>query len=743
MRFSRSSALLGLIAFNLTATVFLGVIAHGTGLHARYVANPEWKDAPRLDTVDQWLNARQLDRRAAALGVEAFSVEWTGFLFVPTPGLYEIATISDDGSSVYLDDELIVDNGGPHGAERVAGQKWLDRGSHRLRMRYFDAGLARAFDLQWSETRSAPQPIPAHLLSTTRPDPFIASIRQRLPALATALIVLWYVALVWLMVIAVARVAAWLWPDYAATRAPGLRAVLIAAAVLFVAGIWWGLPDLRGWAPDEVTPLDAMVAGEHWFGGGWATMYPPVHYMLVSAWTLPFLVFERLGLLERMDPATYGLIFLAQRLLSVMMSLAIVGVVYCIAREIKGARAGLLAALVLVGTLPLTYYAKVTNADAPYVFWLTLSLLFYVRVLRDSKPIDFCLFAMTGMLAVCTKDQAYGFYILPAACMIILSIWHALRRRPPPPGVPTLRVLMAMGFVTIVTFAIGQNLLFNLRGFQLHLHMITGPRSAEYRMYAATVAGHAQMLGAALVEIALAMSWPLALAGLCATLWAFWRGPRVVRWLFLPAVSYYICLVAVVGYFYDRFFLGISVILAIVTGAFLAEWTMTAARRAIVAVALIYGCARAVSLDAMMIRDSRYYTERWMQAHVAPERSVAAVGPPEYLPRYSVIDWTGIPADPTDLAMSRPDYVIVNVLFATRETTGTRHAFYQQLVNGAAGYRRVLHWQTPQPLSVLNVEPRFQGTVEDVFSNLTKINPPIDVYERTELSASGLGHGAR
>ncbi len=566
---------------------------------------------------------------------------------------------------------------------------------------------------------------------------------MRVPALATGLIILWYVALVWLMVAAARRVAVWLWPDSAATGAPGLRAVLLAAAALFLAGIWWGLPDLRGWAPDEVTPLDVMQASEHWFGNGWATMYPPLHYILVSAWTLPFFVFERLGLLQRMDPATYGLIFLAQRLLSVLMSLTIVAVVYGIAREIKGARAGLLAALVLIGTLPLTYYAKLTNADAPYVFWLTLSLLFYVRLLRDSKPIDFCLFAMTGMLAVCTKDQAYGFYILPAACMIILSIWYALRRSTPPPGVPTPRVLMAMGLVAIVTFAIGQNLLFNLGGFQRHLHLITGPRSAEYRMYAATLAGHAQMLGAALVEIALAMSWPLAIAGLCATVWAFWRGPRVVRWLFLPAVSYYICLVAVVGYFYDRFFLGISVILAIVTGAFLAEWTMTAARRAIVAVALIYACARAVSLDAMMIRDSRYYTEQWMQAHVAPERSVAAVGPPEYLPRNTVIYWMGIPAAPIDLARLKPDYVIVNVPFATRETTGTRHEFYRQLVNGTAGYRRVLHWQTPQPLSVLKVEPRFQGTVEDVFSNLTKINPPIEVYERTELSASGLGDGAR
>jgi hypothetical protein len=737
-RSTRALALPGLTALNFLATVILGTTAHGTGLHARYFATPDWSGPQRLDTVDRWLNTRLLEQRGAEIGGgESLSVEWTGFLYVPTSHVYDIATTSDDGSFVYLDDDLIVDNGGEHGALRVAGRKFLERGPHRLRIRYFDAGLARIFDFQWSDTQSALQTIPAHLLSTTRPDPVTASIRLRLPELARVLLVLWYVPILWLTLLAATRVARWLWPADTGASVRALSFVMMGAAALFLVGIWWGVPDYRGWAPDEVTPLDAILAGERWFADGWASMYPPVHYFLLNIWTLPFLLFERLGLLERMDPPIYGLMFLAQRLLSVLMALSIVAIVYGIAREIKGTRAGVLAALVFVGTLPLTYYAKVTNADVPYVFWFTLSMLFYVRVLRHSKPIDFCLFALTGMIAVCTKDQAYGFYVLPAAYMATMTVWYVIRRQSPSPmrGVPTLRVLMAMGLITIVTFAIGQNLPFNLSGFHRHLDMIMGPRSQEYRMYAPTIDGQARLLGAALVEIALAMSWPLAVAALCGTIVALWRGPRAMRWLLLPAASYYICLIAVVGYLYDRFFLGVIVILAIVTGAWLAEWSVTTARRAIVAVAIVYACARAVSLDAMMIRDARYDAEHWLLAQLKPDTSVAAVGLPEYLPRWMVINWMAIPPDLPGLAKLKPDYVIVNVLFATRETTGSRHEFYQQLVNGTAGYRRVLHCRTSLPLSALNYESRFQGTYEDKFSNLTKINPPIEIYERADYQS--------
>jgi len=42
-----------------------------------------------------------------------------GYLNFPTPGDYTIGTYSDDGSLVWINDQLIVDNDGFHGSTDV------------------------------------------------------------------------------------------------------------------------------------------------------------------------------------------------------------------------------------------------------------------------------------------------------------------------------------------------------------------------------------------------------------------------------------------------------------------------------------------------------------------------------------------------------------------------------------------------------------------------------------------------
>jgi hypothetical protein len=55
---------------------------------------------------------------------------------------------------------------------------------------------------------------------------------------------------------------------------------------------------------------------------------------------------------------------------------------------------------------------------------------------------------------------------------------------------------------------------------------------------------------------------------------------------------------------------------------------------------------------------------------------------------------------------------------------------YDSLSSGRAGYERVLQYRTRLPWSPLNWESRFGGAWEDEFSNLTKINPPIEVFRK-------------
>ena len=57
--------------------------------------------------------------------VENFAVRFRGVLAVDTPGRYTFWLLSDDGSKLYIDHTLVIDNDGIHGIMRSKGQKDL------------------------------------------------------------------------------------------------------------------------------------------------------------------------------------------------------------------------------------------------------------------------------------------------------------------------------------------------------------------------------------------------------------------------------------------------------------------------------------------------------------------------------------------------------------------------------------------------------------------------------------------
>ncbi|MBN2055311.1 hypothetical protein JW905_10335 [bacterium] len=65
--------------------------------------------------------------------------EWRGSFDVPITSDYVFSTFSDDGSRLWIDDVLAVDNWSIHGPELVTGGALLEQGRHRLVVRYFNA----------------------------------------------------------------------------------------------------------------------------------------------------------------------------------------------------------------------------------------------------------------------------------------------------------------------------------------------------------------------------------------------------------------------------------------------------------------------------------------------------------------------------------------------------------------------------------------------------------------------------
>jgi len=68
---------------------------------------------------------------------EWFAIDYTGRFWIDSPGKYTFNLLSDDGGWLYIDDQLIIDNGGLHPPEEKTGSVNLEGGIHRIRVSYF------------------------------------------------------------------------------------------------------------------------------------------------------------------------------------------------------------------------------------------------------------------------------------------------------------------------------------------------------------------------------------------------------------------------------------------------------------------------------------------------------------------------------------------------------------------------------------------------------------------------------
>lgn len=70
---------------------------------------------------------------------ERFGFVYQGYVKVPETKVYAFYTESDDGSRLYIDDKLIVDNDGLHGIQEKEGIIPLKKGYHKILLEYFNA----------------------------------------------------------------------------------------------------------------------------------------------------------------------------------------------------------------------------------------------------------------------------------------------------------------------------------------------------------------------------------------------------------------------------------------------------------------------------------------------------------------------------------------------------------------------------------------------------------------------------
>jgi hexosaminidase len=74
------------------------------------------------------------------LGKDAFSVAYEGYIKADADDIYEFSVKSDDGSVLYVDDELALDNDGEHAPLAKTAILPLRKGFHKVKLLYFNAG---------------------------------------------------------------------------------------------------------------------------------------------------------------------------------------------------------------------------------------------------------------------------------------------------------------------------------------------------------------------------------------------------------------------------------------------------------------------------------------------------------------------------------------------------------------------------------------------------------------------------
>eukprot|EP00408_Alexandrium_pacificum_P016694 CAMPEP_0171184308 /NCGR_PEP_ID=MMETSP0790-20130122/15723_1 /TAXON_ID=2925 /ORGANISM="Alexandrium catenella, Strain OF101" /LENGTH=1834 /DNA_ID=CAMNT_0011649303 /DNA_START=65 /DNA_END=5569 /DNA_ORIENTATION=+ len=97
-----------------------------------------------------------------------FAARWTGSLLVKTAGSYSFWLTSDDGSKLYIDSQVIVDNGGDHRMQERTGSAQLSAGSRDIVVDYFQVNSNSGIILEWQGPDSGDrrEVVPSSALST-------------------------------------------------------------------------------------------------------------------------------------------------------------------------------------------------------------------------------------------------------------------------------------------------------------------------------------------------------------------------------------------------------------------------------------------------------------------------------------------------------------------------------------------------------------------------------------------------
>jgi uncharacterized membrane protein len=191
-----------------------------------------------------------------------------------------------------------------------------------------------------------------------------------------------------------------------ATRARSRAFWIVAGLTLLAAVLRFATLGVQAYHHDEIVTASRVLRGSFFHAMdavGFSESAPPLYYALAWIWT------------QLTGTGEFGL-----RSLSALAGVATVPAAYLLGRELRGRRAGLMAAALVAVNPMLLWYSQEARAYALLVLLCTLSLLYCVRALRRGGRRESVLWGIFSGLALAT----HYFAIFPIAVEAAWLLWR-------------------------------------------------------------------------------------------------------------------------------------------------------------------------------------------------------------------------------------------------------------------------------------------------------------------------------
>ena len=398
--------------------------------------------------------------------------------------------------------------------------------------------------------------------------------------------------------------------------------------------IAWGAAPQFPWDIDNIAPGSVLRGMSRHFAPGWASSYGPVPYLATAVAYVPALALMRLtGEFGQAAPdypwgfghpeRSLGMLVVLARVVTVAFALALLVLASRARSDRHGTTPGWAIPLLALGSPLFCYYARTSNVDMHYLFWLWLGFELLER--KQASPAVLAAAAAAAALAVCCKEQSAPLAVVIGAGAVFRA-WRSAARG------HALRDVLLVAGAAVVAYALVWGLPFNLTGWRTHHQFIFN--EARYpRTFPLTPAGLIGLISRVFSQLPVTLG-PLLSTALVAALLLRTSvrglGPRAIG-----CGLYLATFLLSVGYVYPRFLMPM-LLLALPLGARaladVARVTRSAGRFAPVA-AVVLASFGGPALSLAMVTDPRLAAERWLRERVPPDAVIEIAGNPHYQAR--------------------------------------------------------------------------------------------------------------